>query len=76
MVRDVVRLSGTTRRRTGIIALSAKNVYAIGNGNAEDEGGPTVVLHYNGSKWAKVAAGSFGYGTTNAGGSQIAFAES
>ena len=55
---------------TGIIALSAKNVYAIGNGNAEDEGGPTVVLHYNGSKWAKVAAGSFGYGTTNAGGSQ------
>lgn len=55
---------------TGIIALSASNVYAIGNGNAEDEGGPTVVLHYNGSKWAKVATGNFGYGTTGSGGSQ------
>ena len=55
---------------TGIIALSAGNVYAIGNGNAEDEGGPTVVLHYNGSKWARVATGSFGYGTTGGGAAQ------
>jgi hypothetical protein len=47
---------------TGILALSAKNVYAIGNGNLQDEGGPVVVLHYNGSKWAKVAQGSFGFG--------------
>jgi hypothetical protein len=46
----------------GIRALSARNVYAIGNGNAEDEGGPLVVLHYNGSKWAKVAQGRFGTG--------------
>ncbi len=46
----------------GIIALSGSSVYAIGNGNAEDEGGPLVVLHYNGSKWAKVAQGEFGYG--------------
>jgi len=46
----------------GILALSARNVYAIGNGNAEDEGGPLVVLHYNGSKWAKVAQGNFGSG--------------
>jgi hypothetical protein len=50
----------------GIIALSPKNVYAIGNGNRQDEGGPTVILHYNGSKWAKLATGSFGYGTTAA----------
>jgi len=56
---------------TGIIALSAENVYAIGNGNAEDEGGPTVVLHYNGSKWAKVATGDFGYGTTASGSQQV-----
>jgi hypothetical protein len=46
----------------GILALSAKNVYAIGNGNQEDDGGPMVVLHYNGSKWAKVAQGNFGFG--------------
>jgi hypothetical protein len=48
---------------TGIYAQSARSVYAIGNGNAQDEGGPTVVLHYNGHSWRKVAQGSFGYGT-------------
>jgi hypothetical protein len=47
---------------TGILALSATNVYAIGNGNLQDEGGPTVVLHYNGHKWSKVASGQFGLG--------------
>jgi hypothetical protein len=46
----------------GILALSDKNVYAIGNGDLEDEGGPVVVLHYNGTKWTKVAQGSFGFG--------------
>ncbi len=56
---------------TGIIALSARNVYAIGNGNAEDEGGPTVVLHYNGTKWAKAGSGNFGYGTTATGSQQV-----
>jgi hypothetical protein len=48
---------------TGIIALSAGNVYAIGNGNLEDEGGPLVVLHYDGHRWTRVAAGNYGYGT-------------
>jgi hypothetical protein len=48
---------------TGIYAQSAHSVYAIGNGNAQDEGGPTVVLHYNGHRWGKVAQGQFGYGT-------------
>jgi len=48
---------------TGIYAQSAKSVYAIGNGQAEDDGGPTVVLHYNGRTWRKVAQGNFGYGT-------------
>jgi hypothetical protein len=48
---------------TGIYAQSATSVYAIGNGNRQDEGGPTVILHYNGRTWNKVAQGSFGYGT-------------
>jgi hypothetical protein len=48
---------------TGIYAQSATSVYAIGNGQAQDEGGPTVVLHYNGNRWSKVAQGNFGYGT-------------
>jgi hypothetical protein len=48
---------------TGIYAQSAGSVYAIGNGNAQDEGGPTVVLHYNGHAWRRVAEGSFGFGT-------------
>ncbi len=48
---------------TGIIALSKDSVYAIGNGSAEDDGGPTVVLHYNGHTWAKEASGNYGYGT-------------
>ena len=46
----------------GILALSDSNVYAIGNGNAEDEGGPVVVLHFNGHQWTKLATGQFGYG--------------
>jgi hypothetical protein len=46
---------------TGILAVSAKNVYAIGNGTEEDEGGPLVVLHYNGSKWTRLAEGNFGF---------------
>jgi hypothetical protein len=47
----------------GILALSASNVYAIGNGNRQDEGGPLVVLHFNGHKWSKLAAtGQFGFG--------------
>ena len=50
---------------TGILALGKDNVYAIGNGTDEDDGGPTVVLHFNGSKWAKEATGNFGFGTIN-----------
>jgi hypothetical protein len=48
---------------SGIYAQSADSVYAIGNGNTEDDGGPTVVLHYNGHSWARVAEGNFGSGT-------------
>jgi len=46
----------------GIMALSDRNVYAIGSANAQDEGGPVVVLHFNGSKWSRLASGQFGYG--------------
>jgi hypothetical protein len=48
----------------GIDAQSKNSVYAVGSGNLEDEGGPTVILHYNGHSWAKVAQGSFGVGTS------------
>jgi hypothetical protein len=47
---------------TAVYAMSADNVYAIGAGNYNDGGGPTVVLHYNGSGWSRVASGN--YGTT------------
>jgi type IV secretory pathway VirB2 component (pilin) len=48
---------------TGIFAESAHSVYAIGNGGLEDEGGPLVILHWNGKQWSKVAEGNFGFGT-------------
>jgi len=48
---------------TGIYAQSRDSVYAIGSGNAQDEGGPTVLLHYNGRSWAKLTGGYYGTGT-------------
>jgi hypothetical protein len=48
---------------TGIYEQSPTNVYAIGNGNLQDEGGPFVLLHWNGSAWSKVAGGNYGFGT-------------
>ncbi|HUZ56487.1 MAG TPA: hypothetical protein VMU94_28680 [Streptosporangiaceae bacterium] len=39
----------------GIYAASASNVYAIGSGGRQDEGGPLVLLHYNGHAWSRVA---------------------
>lgn len=46
----------------GILALSDRQVYALGSADAQDEGGPVVVLFYNGHKWTRVATGNFGYG--------------
>jgi hypothetical protein len=40
-----------------VYAQSASSVWAIGSGGREDEGGPTVLLHYNGHAWSKVATG-------------------
>jgi len=45
----------------GIFAVSADSVYAVGNGNQEDDGGPMVLLHWNGRAWSKVAGGLFGF---------------
>jgi hypothetical protein len=39
---------------SGVLALSAGNIYAIGN--AGQFAGPAVILHYNGHTWAKVAS--------------------
>jgi hypothetical protein len=47
---------------TGILALSATNVYALGSGGTQDEGGPLVVLHFNGRAWTKAGSGQFGAG--------------
>jgi hypothetical protein len=33
---------------TGVFEQSANSVYATGNGNQEDDGGPMVLLHWNG----------------------------
>ena len=47
---------------TGVFEQSADSVYATGNGNDEDDGGPMVLLHWNGHRWSKVAGGLFGFG--------------
>jgi len=49
----------------GLLALSDTNVYALGNGNGGEAGGPLVVLHFNGHKWSKLATGLFGEGPTS-----------
>jgi hypothetical protein len=40
---------------TGIYAESQTSVWAIGTGGCQDQGGPFVLLHYNGSTWSRVA---------------------
>jgi len=49
-------------RLADIIALSDANVYATGNGHAQDAGGPIVLLHYDGHTWRKVADAGLGGG--------------
>jgi hypothetical protein len=45
---------------TAIYAQSPTSVWAVGSGAREDEGGPLVVLHYNGHAWSRVAqSGAF-----------------
>jgi hypothetical protein len=45
----------------GVYAASDTNVYVIGNGRAQDAGGPVVILHYDGHTWKKLAS----YGSGN-----------
>jgi hypothetical protein len=47
---------------TGIFEQSRTSVYAIANGQLQDEGGPLALLHWNGSTWSKAAGGNFGFG--------------
>jgi hypothetical protein len=47
---------------TGILALSRHNVYAIANGLLQDEGGPMVLLRWDGHQWSKVVEGNYGFG--------------
>jgi hypothetical protein len=41
---------------SAIYAQSPTSVWAVGDGGREDEGGPVVVLHFNGHAWSQVAA--------------------
>jgi hypothetical protein len=41
-------------RLSAIYAASAKNVYAAGTGGCQDQGGPFVLLHFNGRKWSRI----------------------
>jgi hypothetical protein len=45
----------------GIYATPGSRVYAVGSGNAQDRGGPIVVLQFKGHRWNKVASYSRGY---------------
>src|SRR5690242_376204 len=44
----------------GVYEQSPTSVWAVGSGNRQDEGGPVVVLHFNGHSWSKAAQGGFG----------------
>ena len=48
-------------RLAGIYASSSTSVWLAGTGGRQDEGGPLVLLHYNGHAWSRVA-GNAGVG--------------
>ncbi len=50
------RQDGNQPGLSGVLALSADNIYATGDGDAVQNTGPAVILHYNGHTWAKVAS--------------------
>ena len=56
---------------TGIFEQSRTSVYAIANGQLQDEGGPLVLLHWNGSRWSRAAGGNFGFGELQHGPTRI-----
>jgi hypothetical protein len=44
----------------GIYAQSKDNIWALGNGDTADAGGPFFILHDNGHGWRRVLVGSLG----------------
>jgi hypothetical protein len=44
----------------GIYEQSPSSVWAVGSGNRQDEGGPVVVLYFDGHAWSRAAQGGFG----------------
>ena len=44
----------------GVYEQSPTSVWAVGSGDRQDEGGPVVVLHFDGHSWSKAAQGGFG----------------
>jgi hypothetical protein len=51
-----------------VYATNNLTAYAVGTGNAQDAGGPVVLLQYNGHAWSKVAE----YGSGNPGQEELA----
>ena len=47
----------STPSLTGVLALAPDNVFATGVGWAGAGGGAAVVLHFNGHRWSRAAAG-------------------
>ena len=39
----------------GVYARSPRDVWVVGSGHRQDERGPFVLLHYNGTRWQRVA---------------------
>ena len=46
-------------RVENILPLGPSNVYAFGSADAQGYRGPSVILHYNGSRWSKVASSNY-----------------
>jgi hypothetical protein len=49
-------------RLTSIFAQSARSVWAVGTTGQESQGGPVVLLHFNGHRWRRAALADVGAG--------------
>jgi hypothetical protein len=52
-----------SRALIGVYPTSPTTAYAVGSGNAQDAGGPLVVLRFNGHSWKEVASHAGGFVT-------------
>ncbi len=48
-------------RVENILPLGPSNVYAFGTADGPGYSGPSVILHYNGSRWSKVASSNYDF---------------